>query len=313
MTQLDPFNAVKNIWLHRFAVFAAGWTLFLIVAGALVTSNDAGLSVPDWPLSYGTWMPPMVGGIFYEHGHRMIATVAGLLTIILAVWLWRAEQRRWVKILGAAALGSVIVQGVLGGLTVLFLLPAPISVSHACLAQLYFCMMVSLALVTSPRWQAQNARRGGGRLDEGSPSLRHLCIAVNSAIFLQLALGAAFRHKAFGIVPHLAGAALVTVLVFWVMTRVMTRHASEPRLASWALGLNGLLMLQLILGAASYWIRTVNSPIPQPLPPTVALTVAHVATGAMLLAVSVVLTIQVYSLLSPPRPLVQKSGVAVPT
>lgn len=310
MTQLDPFNAVKNIWLHRFAVFAAGWTLFLIVAGALVTSNDAGLSVPDWPLSYGTWMPPMVGGIFYEHGHRMIATVAGLLTIVLAVWLWRAEQRRWVKILGAAALGSVIVQGVLGGLTVLYLLPAPVSVSHACLAQLYFCMMVSLALVTSPRWQAQHAGRG---LDEGSPSLRHLCLAVNIAIFLQLALGAAFRHKAFGIVPHLAGAALVTVLVFWAMTRVMTRHASEPRLASWALGLNGLLMLQLILGAASYWIRTVNSPIPQPLPPTVVLTVAHVATGAMLLAVSVVLTIQVYSLLSPPRPLAQKSGVAVPT
>jgi cytochrome c oxidase assembly protein subunit 15 len=193
-------------------VFAAGWTLFLIVAGALVTSNDAGLSVPDWPLSYGSWMPPMVGGIFYEHGHRMIASVAGLLTIVLAVWLWRTEQRRWVKMLGAAALGSVIVQGVLGGLTVLFLLPAPVSVSHACLAQLYFCMMVSLALVTSPRWQAQNARRGGG-LDEGSPSLRHLCIAVNSAIFLQLALGAAFtrdgsRTTAVIVEPHASAAPL---------------------------------------------------------------------------------------------------------
>ena len=102
------------VGLHRFAVFTAASTFCLIIAGALVTSRDAGLSVPDWPLSYGQWMPPMVGGIFYEHGHRMIASFVGLLTVILAVWLWVAESRRWVRNVGFAALAAVIAQGLLG-------------------------------------------------------------------------------------------------------------------------------------------------------------------------------------------------------
>ncbi len=110
--------------LHRFAVFTAACTFLLLVAGALVTSNDAGLAVPDWPLSYGSVAPPMVGGIFYEHSHRVMATFVGILTIVLAVWLWRSEPRRWVRRLGLIALGAVIAQGVLGGLTVVFFLPA---------------------------------------------------------------------------------------------------------------------------------------------------------------------------------------------
>ena len=124
-------------WLHRFAVATAGATLLLIVAGALVTSNEAGLAVPDWPLSYGTWMPPMVGGIFYEHGHRMIGASVGLLTIILALWLWRAERRSWLRRLGFIGVAAVVLQGVLGGITVLYLLPWPVSVGHASLAQLF--------------------------------------------------------------------------------------------------------------------------------------------------------------------------------
>src|SRR5260370_9347146 len=95
----------KNRWLHRYAIFVAFATFLLIIAGALVTSNDAGLSVPDWPTSFGTFrMPRMVGGVRYEHGHRMIAGIVPLLTIILAIWLWQSAPRRWVRKLGAASI-----------------------------------------------------------------------------------------------------------------------------------------------------------------------------------------------------------------
>src|ERR1700683_1713600 len=123
--------------LHRFALLLAFWTLLLIVAGGLVTSRDAVLSVPDWPLSYGKLMPTMEGGILYEHGHRMVATTVGLLTIVSMVWLLRTERRKWLRVLGIIALVAVVAQGVLGGLTVLLLLPWWISTSHACLAQLF--------------------------------------------------------------------------------------------------------------------------------------------------------------------------------
>ena len=141
-----------SLWLHRYAVLVAGATFLLILAGALVTSNDAGLAVPDWPLSYGGLTPPMVGGIFYEHGHRLVAATVGLMTIGLAVWLWRREPRRWVRLLGWAALGTVVVQGILGGITVLYYLPPAVSIAHACLAQFFFCCTVSLAVFTSPSW-----------------------------------------------------------------------------------------------------------------------------------------------------------------
>src|SRR5437773_4183344 len=143
--------------LHRFSQFLAACTVLLVLAGSLVTSTGSGLSVPDWPTSYGWSMftfPPSkwVGGIFYEHSHRLIATTVGFLTIVLAGWLWRQDRRRWMKRLGAAALGAVIAQGVLGGLTVLFYLPAAVSTAHAALAEIFLCMTVAIALFTSPRW-----------------------------------------------------------------------------------------------------------------------------------------------------------------
>ncbi len=258
-----------------------------------MTSRDAGLSVPDWPLSYGQWMPPMVGGIFYEHGHRMIASFVGLLTIILAVWLQVAESRRWVRHVGFAALGAVIAQGLLGGLTVIFLLPTAVSVGHACLAQLFFTMTVSLAFVTSPGWRPPTGEPAS--LDDaGRPPLSQLCLMMNIAIFGQLALGAAFRHKGVGIIPHLVGAGVVAAMVVWLLVRVITRYQDWPRIQRWALLLNGMVMLQLVLGAGAYWIRVVTQDAPQPLLPMVTLTVAHVALGALLLATSVLLTIQVH-------------------
>src|SRR5271163_2122864 len=185
--------------VHRFAFFLSCCVVLLLMAGALVTSNDAGLAVPDWPLSYGSLMPPMVGGIFYEHGHRMIATAVGLLTIILAILLARSEPRRWVRNLGWTALALVIAQGILGGLTVKFLLPPPISTAHATLAQLFFVTIVSITLFTSRWWQSDLPQLD----DPASPPLRTLSALTTAAIFIQLILGAAFRHAAFGILPHL--------------------------------------------------------------------------------------------------------------
>lgn len=279
--------------LHRFAVFTAFATLLLIVAGALVTSRDAGLSVPDWPLSYGQVMPEMIGGVFYEHGHRMIASFVGFLTIILAVWVRRADPRRWVRNLAWAALGAVIAQGLLGGLTVLFLLPTAVSVSHACLAQLFFSTTVALALVTSRSWREQG-QRAALEPSATRPALPLLCITTNFAIFWQLLMGAAFRHKGIGIIPHLVGAAIVAAMVFWLMARVAREHSQDPGIFSWAMALNGLVMLQLVLGAGSYWIREVTRDAVQPLWSMVGITVGHVALGALVLAVSVVLTFQAH-------------------
>ncbi|MEX1138822.1 MAG: COX15/CtaA family protein [Bacteroidota bacterium] len=189
-----------NKALHRFAVATACCTLVLIVAGGMVTSTGSGLAVPDWPLSYGQVMPPMVGGIFYEHGHRMIASFVGFLTAILAFWLWRKDSRRWMRILGFVALSAVIVQGILGGLTVLYLLPTAISVSHAALAQSFFCLTALIALFTS-RWWFDTSPG----LDE--PTTRRLLqtgILLVVAVFVQLLLGAVMRHTGSGLaIPDL--------------------------------------------------------------------------------------------------------------
>ena len=151
-----PYNRAH----HRFAVFAASVTFLLIIAGALVTSNDAGLSVPDWPTSFGSLykIPHLVGGVKFEHTHRMIAQFVGFLSIILAVWTWRADPRRWMKYLGASALGLVIAQGILGGLTVLFYLPPAISSAHAALAQTFFCVVVLIAVFTGRNWVEETPR-----------------------------------------------------------------------------------------------------------------------------------------------------------
>ena len=278
------------MWLHRYALLTAAATFCLLIAGALVTSHEAGLAVPDWPLSYGQLMPPMVGNIFWEHGHRMVATFVGMLTIGLVVWLWRSEPRRWVRRLGWAALGAVVLQGLLGGLTVLFLLPRPVSIAHASLAQIFFCLTVSMALFTSSGWLHEQPPRQ----ENSQPSLRRLSAATTIAVFLQLILGAAYRHDAAGIVPHLVGAALVTLGVIWVWRRVRREHTDDSALRFPATVLAGLLLFQLLLGGAAYWIRLATAEAPQPQLLMVVLTVAHVATGALVLASSLVVTLQAH-------------------
>jgi len=276
------------VLLHRYAVFTAFATFCLIVAGALVTSKEAGLAVPDWPLSYGSLTPPWVGNIRYEHSHRVIAAAVGLLTMGLALWLWRTEPRRWVRRLGLVALGTVMAQGILGGITVLLFLPAAVSVGHACLAQAFFCMTVTLALATGPRW----AQAAAPALDSGAPPISQLATLTTASIFGQLVLGAALRHKGFGILPHLVGAAVVTGMVMWSLYRVLSVHGAEPGLVRPAGALGLLLVLQLVLGAASYLAREATRAAPQPLSVVVWITVAHVAAGALTLAASLWLALK---------------------
>ena len=282
--------------LHRFAVGTAGMTLLLLVAGALVTSNDAGLAVPDWPLSYGTWMPPLVGGILYEHSHRMIATWVGLLTTALAVWLLIGERRRWVRRLGLVALAAVSAQGILGGLTVLHLLPWPVSTAHATLAQLFFSLTVVLAWVTGAGWQLPAPALRASEC----PGLRGLALAAPILILLQLALGAALRHQAIGIGPHLGGA-LGVVGVVALLARRLGRFQGQATWCGLRTRLLTLLGVQLILGASAYLVLRSAAAAPQPQPLAVAITVAHVVAGALLLATSVLLALEVWRRTSPGR------------
>src|SRR6202451_815957 len=180
-----------NQSLHRYAVFTACCPFLLLIAGALVTSNDAGLSIPDWPLAYGSLTPPMVGGIRFEFTHRVIATCIGILTIGLAAWLCKAEKRPWMRWLGLVALGAVIAQGILGGMTVLMFQPPPVSAAHATLAQLFFSTVVAIAVFTSSWWNREVEEVD----DPGTPRVRSLIVWTLVAVFLQLILGAAFRHK----------------------------------------------------------------------------------------------------------------------
>ncbi len=307
-------------WLHRFSVFTAGATLFLIFAGAMVSSTGSGLAVPDWPLSYGMVFPPMVGGIFYEHGHRMVATFVGILTTVLAVWLWRCEERAWLRGLGAAALAAIVLQGLLGGLTVLYLLPTWISVIHACLAQAFFCLTVGIALFTSAGWRtaAEPLREAGG------VPLKWLAAAGTGVVFIQLVVGALMRHTESGLaipdfplsfgrlIPpfseltvdatdpfpisvdtyrtrvgihfaHRAWAVVVSGMLVWAACRVLCAHKTRPELTRPATALLALLLVQLGLGALVIWTGK-----------DVAITTSHVVVGATVLAASVVLTLRVW-------------------
>src|SRR6201989_2308442 len=156
-------NSGMNRGLNRFAIFVACSTFFLIIAGALVTSHDAGLATNDWPLSNGQFFPRMVGNLFWEHGHRMVATTVGMLTIVLLIYILAKEKRDWVRKLGIFALLAVIAQGLLGGLTVKLMLPLAVSSAHATLAQLFFCTTVSLAVFTSRSWIAARHIEGEER------------------------------------------------------------------------------------------------------------------------------------------------------
>ena len=304
--------------LHLFALLVAASTALLIFAGGLVTSTGSGLSVPDWPTTYGWFMltfplEKMVGGIFYEHSHRLIASGVGALIVVLAIWLWTSEPRAWVRRLGYVALGAVVTQGILGGITVLWFLPDAVSIAHAGLAQLVFCLTVSIALVTSPGWQRAYADREGPRrrnLDKtlaDDSRLRAIATVTTAAIYVQIIVGATMRHTgaglaipdfpwAFGrLIPpvwtgpiaihfaHRVGAVIVTTLVLATIGHVLYHHRSRGELRRPSLMLAALVAIQVTLGALTvlsgkHYI--INS--------------LHVVTGALVLGTSLVLTLRAY-------------------
>jgi heme a synthase len=293
-TTLKAIETPYNRGLHRMALVLACWTFLLIIAGALVTSNDAGLSVPDWPTSFGSLykIPKLVGGVKFEHTHRMIAQVAGLLTIILAVWTWRAEKRRWMRILGLAAVGTVIAQGVLGGLTVLFYLPAPISSAHAALAQTFFCIAVAMAVFTGQKWVEEHPRV---ELDQRRPALFTLTLLSIFVLYVQLILGAMFRHHGMSWWPHVANAVVVSFVLSWTGIRALSVYSHVEAVRRPAIAMLALLITQLCLGFTAFVTRVAwGRDAVQPELPMVISTVAHVAVGALLLATAVILAIQVW-------------------
>ena len=289
--------------LHRFSKVVVAATILLLLAGSLVTSTGSGLSVPDWPTTYGWNMftfPPSkwVGGIFYEHGHRLIASTVGFLTIILAAWLWIAEPRRWMRWLGVAALGSVILQGVLGGLTVLFFLPTAISSAHAGLAEIFFCMTVAIALFTSRSWLETPA-------SVNDSTLRRVATWTTAVIYTQIIVGAVMRHSDAGlaipdfpwmfghVIPdhwdpkiavhfaHRVGALLVTLSVLATTGHIWYHHRDRREFTRPAMLIVVLVAVQITLGALTVlsqrdiWINSV-----------------HLVCGALVLATSIVITLR---------------------
>jgi cytochrome c oxidase assembly protein subunit 15 len=299
-----------NKGLNRFAIFVACATFFLIIAGALVTSHDAGLATSDWPLSNGQFFPKMVGNLFWEHGHRMVATTVGLLTIGLLIYICVKEKRQWIRRLGVFALLAVIAQGLLGGLTVKLMLPLPVSSAHATLAQLFFCTTVSLAVFTSRSWMEARALPAEGLLveEKGSLPLCYLCTAALVTIFLQLIIGATLRHSATWdqhlpnelILTHIGVALAVVVALSSASLTVLRRHRGESFLTRPATLALTLLFVQLFLGVAAYIARLHSPNDPQPLNPMVGITVAHVACGALVFATTIVLTLRVFKMLPSP-------------
>jgi len=274
-------------------VFTACATFCLIIAGALVTSNDAGLSIPDWPTSFGSFrVPPLHGGIRFEWSHRAIAGSIVVLTISIAAWTWLADRRPWMRWLSMAALGTVIAQAILGGLTVLLLQPPWVSSAHAAVGQTFFCIAVAIAVFTGRRWVETVPRI---ELDTHRPSLITLSLLSIVVLYVQLILGAMFRHHGMSWWPHVLNAPVVAIVLTWTAVRALSLYAKIEAVRRPAILLLALLITQLCLGFLAFMTRVAwGRDAVQPELPMVISTVAHVAVGALLLATAVILAIQVW-------------------
>ncbi len=293
MTTPVRYREMESAWLRGFTKFVAAATLFLIFAGAMVTSTGSGLAVPDWPLSYGKFFPPMVGGIFYEHGHRVIAATVGLLTIIQAIWLQRRARKRTLRVLGWSAVGAVIAQGLLGGMTVLFLLPPAISIAHAGLAEIFLCLNVSIALIASRWYDDVRAMEKGDAPIVGTTALVGL-------VYAQILVGALMRHLHAGLaiptfpmplIPpstslgvmvnfaHRAGGVMVAIAVIAIFIRLLRFESRHP-LRQIATMLLMIVPAQILLGAYTIW--SAKQPV---------ITSLHVVMGALTLALSLILAL----------------------
>jgi cytochrome c oxidase assembly protein subunit 15 len=322
------------VWLRRFTKVVAFSTLMLIFAGAMVTSTGSGLSVPDWPLNYGMIIPPMVGGILYEAGHRLIASFVGFLVVIQAIWLQLREPKRFVRMLGWTSLGAVIAQGILGGMTVLFLQPHALSVAHGGLAEIFLCINVSIAFFTSRSFLSLRDRK----IDHAPVAATTALVAI---VYLQIIAGALMRHLGAGLaipdfplsfghlVPaftssaiaanfaHRVGAVLVTIAIIVVAAQILlprgadvtsagprdsaadaahgrTRRPLPSSLRKLAIALVAVVALQIFLGAEVVWSgqpKLYHSLVGDAAMKNAAITSFHVVTGALTLALSMLLAL----------------------
>ncbi len=271
----------------------------MITAGALVTSNDAGLSVPDWPTSFGylVKVPHFVGGVRYEWSHRMVAGTLVSLTLAIAIWTLLVERRRWLRWLAVGAFCTVIVQATLGGLTVRFFQPPWLSTAHATVAQTFFCIAAAIALFTGRKWVADRPEEEQPRVefDSRRPSLFALTVLSIFVLYVQLILGGMFRHHGMSRWPHVLNAVFVSFVLAWTAVRAISVYSNIPAVRRPAIVMLSLLITQLCLGFTAFLTRVAwGKDAVQPELPMVASTVAHVAVGALLLATTVVLAIQVW-------------------
>jgi cytochrome c oxidase assembly protein subunit 15 len=295
MTSLRPsIQAPYNRTHHIFAVFVACATLLVITAGALVTSNDAGLSVPDWPTSFGylVKVPHFVGGVRYEWSHRMVAGTLVTLTLTIAIWTFFVEKRRWLRWLAIGAFCTVIAQAILGGLTVLLFQPPAVSTAHATVAQTFFCIAVAIAVFTGRRWIEEDPRID---FDTRRPSLVTLTLVSIFVLYVQLILGGMFRHHGMSWWPHVLNAVIVSFVLAWTAVRALTVYSKIDAIRRPAVMMLSLLITQLCLGFTAFLTRVAwGRNAVQPELPMVISTVIHVAVGALLLATTVILAIQVW-------------------
>ena len=290
---MPPASSLRA--LNRFSILTGVSTVCLLVAGALVTGNEAADSVPDWPLAYGRIIPPLVGGIRYEFTHRVIAATVLILTLTLAIWLSRSVVRDRAARWGWFAFALVLVQAGLGGLRVLLGHPKIIATIHATVAQIFFLTLVSLAVLTSDWWNANHSVLDDFR----SPRLTTLGLWTTLVILIQLVLGAGFRHGAFGILPHLVGAVAVIVLVAWTGRVAKSRFRAVPEIRRSVIWLHSTFGVQILLGFAAYWAVAESLKATQPVLLYVVIEVAHVIFGALTLAASALLTLISFRLLRP--------------
>lgn len=289
-----------SVLAHRFAVGLCVATFILILFGGLVTNTGAALAVPDWPTTFGYNMflfpwSKMVGGVFFEHSHRLLGALVGLLTVALAVTLWVTERRRWLRYLGVAAVLAVCVQGLLGGLRVV-LVENAIAIVHGSLAQAFFGLTVALVLCTSRGWAVAMA----------SPSadgivLRGLALVTTGVVYLQIVFGAFVTHFGAVLVGHLVGAAVVALLIVVLALRVQREHGDLLALVGPARTLVALLLLQLFFGLGTYAGRFTDVTLAMVPYLALALPVIHRLTAGLLFALSLVLALRCHRLLVPPE------------
>ena len=293
-------HANYSPWLHRTARLTAGATFLLIVIGAIVTSTDSGLAVPDWPTTFGYNMflyplSEMVGGILYEHSHRLMGSVVGILTIGLFVLILARDSRKWLKWLGLAALIAVVVQGVLGGLRVTQI-NRNFAIVHACLAQAFFALLCGIAWFTSHEWwQDRDAAPS-----ETARKLRRLSLITTCLIYVQLIFGAILRHTGsrgavtWSLLAHLLFAFLVALHIFLLARRILAMNDDDQNIGQSMPFLFGLLAIQLMLGTGAFFAKLTALGETFATALTVTITTAHVAVGALMLVSSFVLTLKIY-------------------